>query len=284
MSKIAMIIDEFDTSICEIKTKNFSELFELQKKIELSYECISQFRVIIRDQGFSIEKEEINFFKKQKPYIQGRLYYYQSLNTYLLKKPFASSTQQIEFINIELNGLDTENCLNLNFVKYIRLNKAEFDDIMFLRKNNQFDLFLDASHHIDDPEFSTNHDYLVSKIIARDLLRKYYSKELDLLNSEINGINKNVFTQEVKKDITWTASNTDLAEGLFALVEVGAINNGKVEMTKIVEVCKNNFGIDLGNIYNTFNQIKNRKKDPTKFIDKLKIALLNKIDEDFKKK
>ena len=50
----------------------------------------------------------------------------------------------------------------------------------------------------------------------------------------------------IKQELTWTASNTDLVEGLFALVEIGAINNGNVDMSKIVEVCKNNFGIDLG--------------------------------------
>ena len=283
MKKIASIIEYFNTSICEIKKKNFSELFELQKKIELSYECIAQFRVIVRNQGFSTEKEEIIFFKNQKPYIQGRLNYYQSLNAYLLKKPFASSMQQIEFIKIELNQLDTENCLNLNFVKYLRLKKTALDNLLFLRKNNQFDLFLDASHHIDDPEFSTNHDYLVSKIIARDLLHKYYSKELDLLNMEINGINKNEFKHEALKDITWTASNTDLAEVLLSLIVLGAINNGNVDVSKMVEACKYIFKIDLGNIYNTFSQIKNRKKDPAKFLDKLKFALLKKIEDDFRK-
>ncbi len=283
MKKIASIIEYFNTSICEIKTRNYSELFELQKKIELSYECIAQFRVFVRDQGFSTEKEEINFFKNQKPYIQGRLNYYQSLNAYLLKKPFVSSMQQIEFINIELNQLDTENCLNLNFVKYLRLNKTELDDIMYLRKNNQFDLFLEASYHIDDPEFSTNHDYLVTKIITKDLLQKYYSKELDLLNMEANGINVNELKLEALKDITWTASNTDLVEVLFSFIALGTINNGNVDMPKMIEACKFIFNIDLGNIYNIFAQIKNRKKDTTKFLDKLKFALSKKIEEELSK-
>ena len=283
MKKIASVIEYFDKSISEIKTKNYSKLFELQKKIELSFESLSKLRAIVRNQGFSTEKEEINFFKNQKPYIQGSLNYYQKLNTYLLKQPFGSPMQQIEFINIELNDLDSKNCLNLNFVKYLRLKKTEIDYLLFLRKNNQFDLFLDSSHHIDDPEFSTNHDYLVSKIITRDLLRKYYLKELDSLQMEINGINTNEFKQEALKDITWTASNTDLVEALFSFIALGAINNGNVDVPKMVEACKYIFDIDLGNIYNIFAQIKNRKKDPTKFLDKLKFALIKKIEDDLQK-
>ena len=281
MKKIASIIEYFDTSIGEIKTSNYSKLFELHKKIELSYECLSLFRGIIRERGFLTKKEEINFFRNQKPYIQGRLNYYQKLNTYLLKQPFASVMQQIEFIKTELNELDVDNCINLNFVKYLRLKKTNLDHLLFLRNNNQFDLFLETSHHIDDPEFSTNYDYLASKIITRNLLRNYYSKELDTLNIEVNGSNVDDFKQEVLKNITWTASNTDLAEVLLSFIALGSINNGNVDMSKVVEACKYIFGTDLGNIYNVFAQIKNRKKDPTKFLDKLKFALIKKLQDDY---
>lgn len=280
MKKIASIIEYFDTSISEIKKSNCSELFELNKKIELSYVCISKFRSIVRNQGFSSTKEEINFFKNEKPYIQGRLNYYQKLNTYLLKQPFVSRKQQIEFINKELNELDTDNCINLNFIKYLRLNKTTLDHIFFLRKYNQFDLFIENSHHIDDPEFSTNYDYLASTIITRKLLLKYYLKELDFLNMETNNSNQNYLKHKHLKDITWTASNTDLAEVVLALIALGSINNGNVDMSKMIEACKHIFKIDLGNIYNIFAQIKNRKKDYTKFLDKLKFALLKKIEED----
>ena len=80
--------------------------------------------------------------------------------------------------------------------------------------------------------------------------------------------------------MTWTASNAALVEVVISLIETGAINNGNVDMKKVVKVCKKLFGVDLGNIYNVFSQIKNRKKDPTKFLDKLKLSLIKKIETD----
>ena len=52
----------------------------------------------------------------------------------------------------------------------------------------------------------------------------------------------------------------------------------EVEMKKITELCKVLFDIDLGNIYKTFDEIKTRKKDPTKFIDLIKTSLLKKLN------
>ena len=48
-------------------------------------------------------------------------------------------------------------------------------------------------------------------------------------------------------------------------------------MKKLVKVCKALFGIDLGNVYKTYSEIKLREKDPTKFLDLMKVRLTQKI-------
>ncbi|MBG7629012.1 MAG: RteC domain-containing protein [Bacteroidetes bacterium] len=280
MKKIVLLLDEFNASICEIEKANLDKLLALDKKIKITKDCLQQFRIAIRKDGFSSQKDEIQFFKHQKPYIQGRLKYYTNLNTYLLKKPFASLALQSKFINTQLNKLDTDNCLLLKFVKYSRLNENYNDKILFLRSNNQFDLFTDTTRHSDDPEFSTNYDYLATEVTAIDLLKTYYSKELKLLKK----LDPNTIVEQVKPAIldnfSWTGTKTELVELIYALNTTGCINNGQTEMKIIIDICKELFNIELGNIYKTFNEIKDREKDPTKFLNKLTINLSKRINSE----
>ncbi len=202
------------------------------------------------------------------------------MNTYLLKKPFVSLSQQSKFIKTQLNKLDTDNCVHLKFVKYYRLGESHNDQMLFLRSNKQFDMFTDTSRHSDDPEFSTNYDYLATEVTANDLLKDYYSKELKSLKK----MDPNTIVEHVKPEILnnllWTASKTDLVELLYALNAAGAIKNGEAEMKKLVLICKELFEIDLGNIYKTFNEIKSREKDLSKFLDKLKIDFIKKVNSE----
>lgn len=283
MKEIAMIIEKFDEDIHVIDKSDTNQFTQLNQKIKRTQNCLNALRSEVLLNSFDSPKKEIYFFKHQKPYIKGRLIFYLNLSSYLFEKPKVSKSAQRKFMNLKLSEISKEHCKHIDFVNYYKLEESKNDKTYFLRGVEQFELFIDNTTIFEDPKFSTLRDHLASKIVAYDLLIQFYAKELEGLKNK----NTKPPIQEVQThrdtSLKWTASNTELVEGLFALVEVGAINNGNVEMTKLVEFCKNHLGIDLGNIYNTFTQIKNRKKDPTKFIDKLRMALLKKIDEDFEK-
>ena len=85
---------------------------------------------------------------------------------------------------------------------------------------------------------------------------------------------------EILKDLPWTASKTDLIELVYALNASRAIGNGTSGIKNMIEVFSEIFDIDLGNHCKTFTQIKDRQKDPTKFLDKLKINLIQKIESE----
>lgn len=278
MKKIALLIEEFNTSIGEIEKSDQHNLIALNNKIKVTDYYLKQLRIILRKDRFSTQKDEIKFFKHQKPYVQGRLEYYRRLKNFFIEQPTGRVAKQRKFINKELNLIDSEKCRYLDFIKYYRLKKHDLDHLFFLRGNDQFDLFLDNSHHYDDPEFSTRHDYIVSKIITNDLLIKFYNEQLVILKKK----DSNIVIEEVKpailKDLPWTATKTDLVELLYSLNAAGAIKSGKAEMPKLVEICKELFNVDLGNIQKTFEQIKSRKKDHTKFLNKLTISLSKEID------
>lgn len=181
---------------------------------------------------------------------------------------------------MELNKLDCNSCINLDFVKYYKLDENKFDHLFYLRDNNQFDMFIDPSYHSEDPEFSTNHDNLVAQLITNELIKTYFSKELKLLLNK----DSKVIIEEVKpsifKNLSWTGTKTELVELIYALTATDSINNGQAEIKQTVEICKELFNIDLGNIYKTYSEIKAREKDLTKFLNKLIRNLVNKINSE----
>lgn len=277
MKKIAILIDCFSTSISQINESNDNELSKIDQKIAVSRDCLSELRNIIRNDKFPSPKDEITYFKSQKPLILGKLGYYRKQKEFLLEKPIISISKQKESILNELNRMDCENVKSFEFIKYYRLNQDELDHLFFLRGNN-FEMFLISPHQNHDPEFSTQHDYMVANIITNDLLLKFYNKQIQHLNRN----DSNIVAEEILPPsicgITWTATVTELIELTKGLETIGAINNGNVDMKKVSEACKIIFGVDIGNYSKTYSQIKERKKDVTKFIDKLKMALQNRID------
>ena len=280
MKKITSIFNRYKKSITIIEKSDLKDLTNLKKGISISRECLNEFSILVRSKSFPSEKEEILFFKHQKPFVEGRLQYFKKIHNYLLEKPVSGTSKQQKFITNELNKLDNKNCKKLEFVKYYRLNENKLDHLYFLRGIDQLELFVDTSHHFKDPQFTTSHDLLVSKIIAQDLLIKFYNNELKILKSEKPKNNLENGKPEVLNDLQWTGTKTELTELLYALNASGVLRNGEVEMKKLVMVCKELFNLDLGNIYKTYGEIKAREKDPTKFLDLMKMRLLQKMQSE----
>ena len=68
----------------------------------------------------------------------------------------------------------------------------------------------------------------------------------------------------------WTGSKTDLIEFIYALQCSGVVNSGTADIKELAVVFEQIFNIELGNYYHTFIEIRARKINSTKFIDKLK--------------
>jgi len=79
--------------------------------------------------------------------------------------------------------------------------------------------------------------------------------------------------------LNWTESKAALVELIYALHSSNSINKGKVEIKTIAKFFENLFSIELGDVYHTFLDIRNRKIEKTKFIDLLKDSLLSKMKE-----
>jgi len=84
----------------------------------------------------------------------------------------------------------------------------------------------------------------------------------------------------LKNKLQWTDSKTSLVELIYAIKHTGCINNGAITVNELTVVFESLFNIDLTDSYRAYKNIKERQQ-PTKFIEKMKTALLNKVEDIF---
>ena len=265
MKGINPIFNRYKKSIVKIEESNLNEKTNINRGLHLSKTCLNKFNKIVRSGKFTSKEDEITFFKHQKPYIEGRLLYFKKLKTHLLTKPVSGIDKQIKFTNSQLNRIDSQKCKKTEFVQYYRLEETKLDHIYFLRGNDQLDLFIDTIPHYKDPEFCTSHDYLVSKIIAHDLLIKFYTSELNSLKRKLISSNTQEESPSTSFGLNWTGTKGELALITYMLKNGGYINNGNVEINKIAEAFSLIFNIELSNIYKIYAKMKSSGFDSSNF-------------------
>jgi hypothetical protein len=253
---------------------------EILKKAELSIYCINnslqKLKEFVRKNKFSSQDNEIIFFKEIKPSIYNKLIYFVKIFNIESRRPNGSDKSQKKYLLNELNKLEKYFSENLEFYQYIRNNMTYLDDKYFVRGKLDLRLYVDTFIYDADPEFSTSHDYKVSKIIANDLLNIYLKSELAIMERKDYSANKNFIISKGK--YTWTDSKAALTELIYAIHAAKCINNGNIEIKEIANFLESLFRFDLGDYYRDYLQIKNRQNQ-TKFIDTLKTALIKKINE-----
>lgn len=280
MKKIELLLDNFEVLIFQINQSNEAELVKAERKIAVSNDCLNKFRSIIRNCNFSSPKDEIKYFKYQKPLVLGKMDFYRKQKEFILEKSIRSIDKLKKSIANEFKRIDNENLKSFEFIKYYRQKKKYLDHLLFLRGNEHFEMFLEYAHQNHDPKFSTQHDYLVANIITNDLLLKFYDKQIQYFKIyESSGVIEDVLPKFIR-GINWTAPKIELIELIKALEAKGVFNNGNLDMKKASDFCRLVFGVDIGNYNKAYSQIKERKKDTTKFIDNLKRCLQNKIDSE----
>ncbi|GAA5225130.1 MULTISPECIES: RteC domain-containing protein [Bacteroidota] len=276
---IKNILKSYQEDINEIGNLDLDDFKNVEKGLQSSRYFLQKLRIVVRTGEFKNKEEEIKFFKKQKPFIYGNLKFFVKLYKHLLLKPKGSNKIKKIFIEEEIHKLQTYYTQNIDFIRYYRQNSSSLDEYYFLRGNDNIGLISDTSHFYTDAEFSTSHDNSVAKIIAYDLLFTHYLNELKKLECQKSNINIPVKRRFKRLDLGWTANKIDLVELIYALQASGAITGGKAGIKDMAIACEEIFDLDLGNYYRKFLEIRARKIEPTKFIDRMKSSLLKRMQD-----
>ena len=269
---------EFKKEINIIESEIDDLLFKAEKAIQITKIYLEKLRDISFTNSFKSKAEEIDFFKNKKPQLYCKLIYYVNLFNIESKRPRSSNKSQIKYFNKNIDKLQIYFNDNLEFYHYYRTGATFLDDQYFLRGKANIRLFPDSLSFFVDDKFSTSHDSTVATILAYDMLIIYLKTEIDKLENN-HGMEANYNAFQKQSKLFWTGNKTDLIELIYALHTSGAINSGAADIKEVALVCEQMFNVNLGDYYRTFLEIRSRKINQTKFIDKLKESLTNKMLE-----
>ncbi|WP_104382633.1 RteC domain-containing protein [Sphingobacterium sp. HMA12] len=264
------ILNSLDGNLKKNHTTNDNFIHQIELDIELILKSLSELESQLLIKGFSNIKDEIFFFKNQKPVILSKLIYYNAVYKIETKKPYGAKPIR-KYLKKELRKLKRFYNNNLDFYKYYRSNNSFLDEKYFVRGKHDIKLWLDTYYFQSDHTFSTSHDYKVAKIIANDLIQVYIEDQL------YKKIKKN--KSKTQKKLKWTGSKVALIELIYALHYQNVFDNGNNDIREVAQYFESAFEIDLGNFYQTYLELRNRKMNRTKFLDALRDELIRRMDE-----
>ncbi|WP_198171482.1 RteC domain-containing protein [Mucilaginibacter aquatilis] len=221
-------------------------------------------------------QEEITFFKHIKPQFYSKYIYYVNMYNYLMQKPTGGESIQEDYIRANLFELKAFFDHNRAFYSYYRSGMIQMDEVYFTRGG--FDVFAELEDFEEDEQYSTSHDYKLSKIIANEKFQDFLNLELAKTGNEdivaLNG--QKIFPFNHPQ---WTASQTDAAELLYALQTACAINNGNIEINELVGIWEFIFQMEINEPYHKLLDITKRKKEVFVFLNRLTNSFQNFILE-----
>lgn len=228
------------------------------------------------EKGFTDMQHEVEFFRKVKPEIQGKLIYYNKIYRIETTVPVGIWKVRKRFYSRELNEIEElyKEDQECPFCRYYYSGRTDKDHELFTRGNIDINCGL-CSHIFDsDHRFSTYYDYKVARLIADELLYDYLA--LRISNNSNN--NRNLQLDNIR--LEWTDSKNALIELIYALHAKGCISDGNVSIRKIAQVMQAVFNIELVEVHHAFHRMKERINKRTGFLDELKTALEDYMDKD----
>jgi len=236
-----------------IESTNPNVIKQCDLAITKCREVIYRFKKQISNFSFETDTAEIHFFKTVKQIPLSNLVYYSELRSFEIQFPVGNQDVQKKYIQKKMDKINRFFRYNLDFVQYIEQDKT---------------------HLYRDRDFSTSHDLLLAKLLANKRLIGYLKKRFSKIDPDCIQCD-----DCSESDLRWTVSNTGYVELLYALASIGAVNNGKVEISMIDKVLRKAFNHDPGDVYKIYSEIRRRKKSRTKFMEDLSRGLEDRMDD-----
>lgn len=270
------LIDEVNINIQNIRTEE-DIFFKINQAIDILENAFCILKKYITEYTFKNENEEILFFKSIKPELFSKLIYYRKVYNIEILRPRGSIDTLKKYFNEELEQIDNFYDRNIDLCKYYRAGCTHLDKYYFLREKPDINLSFDSFYFERDPLFSTCCDFKVAKILAYEHLAIYLNEESKKLDN-LGYTNIGRISSPIK--LTWTGKKTDLIELIYSLERAKSINNGNINIKELSKYIEDVFNIDLGDIYRTFLDLRDRKgENRTSFLNTLTKSLNDRMNE-----
>ncbi|GBF18049.1 MULTISPECIES: RteC domain-containing protein [Arenibacter] len=257
--------EQIESELFQIEQSFFNSMVSYDKAISYCQHILEEYRIAVVSNGFPDEEAEIQFFKKDKPFLFGLLLQYNHQLSFELNFPNIPYGGNDDIVNKKIEEVTAFLSSHKDMVLYLELQSKTFDSQFFLRKNRGLFTYPGRHDHSFDSEFCTSHDGLIANIVG-------YQGFLQFLQQKMS--TSMPFPETRHSKINWTGSKIALTELGFALFYSGAVNHGNASLKSIIQLLEQVTGTDLGDYHHTAIRIRNRSQR-TKFMDKLKISLQN---------
>ena len=262
-------------AIDSIRADNSNPISQADRCLQECKNALLKLEEDVLSNEFQSESEEIYFFKEVKPKIYSLLIFYHKVYNIEIGKPIGSQSDREAYLQKELDRINEFFNDNKFWYQYFRSGETYLDEKLFLRNQHNTSLSLQLYDVATKPSFTTNYDYILSRIKANEFLQEYLTTAL----GKVNNVAALQPLKTAKSNLTWTDSKTALIELAYALQSVGSINHGKADVKQLIDFFQNQLNIDLGNTSRTFQEILSRKSGHTHYIDRLRAQLLHRIDK-----
>jgi hypothetical protein len=284
INSLTGILTSLDSDLNAIHEQEKNILAISKKAIIKIRECCKELSMLTLKYEFKNKEEEIYFFKILKSAFYSKLIYYTDIFNIESQKPNGGEKIKKKYIKEHLYKISEHFNVHRSLYQYFRTDQSDWDDRYFTlikRFENKYDPLGNIVQCDDD--YSSTHDMLFAKIMANDLLEVYLIRELE----KLNGIKTPEPTIPIeilksKRKLKWTASKSALTELVYAIVCSKSINDGNVDIKEVMEFVESIFGIDTGDFYRTYVELRLRTKR-TKYLDNLVVSLTEKMDNDDEK-
>lgn len=278
--EIDSLYSEMLDQLQEINGSVQSSIVNLGASLSIMKDAMRSLKTHIQVQSFLNEEQEITFFKYVKPRFAAWQAYYIELHNILSSTPIGTDQMIRDYYIYELGIIDRFFKINAFYYQYYIKDENSKDNIYFLRKNRS--QFPPGGELMPtEIDFSTELDYLFSKFRAYEMLRDFLIKRINFLYQESA---RNVITElSEKRKRSWSGDKVELVEIAYGIYYTQRLNNGKAEISEIIDWLEESLHIDLSQAYRMFVDIRRRKTiSYTKFLDEMRTAIYKQIEDSFK--
>lgn len=280
LNSIFMLITQSENLYLEMTARLHKEkqeitgdLSRLSSSLEIIEGTVIRLSKLVNNLGFLTESEEILFFKEIKPkFYSWKIFVVEQFNI-VSNVPVDTDFAIRDYYAREIEFLKRYFEQNQLLYQYYLSNQTALDEEYFLRRNRQS--ILPAVNY---GEFETNGDYPFAKFRAYEKLREFLLSRVRLLYNNTDSSLFRILSKNV--GLKWTDEKVKLVELAYGIYFMGSLNNGKADISDVVDFLERSLNIDLGVAYRKFIDISRRKnKGYTVYLDSMRDAIHNHIRE-----
>jgi len=265
MKRIRKMVSQMNSDLNRLGYTDLTANVNSEKALNCVTDTFYKVRMFVTKNGFNSVEDEIQFFKTIRPKVASRIGFITFVIEYMHISTISVQMKD-DLINQKSSYFKLIITENKNQIVRINRNMKEDDDKFYIRNKFTAPTNMIGNEVLLDPNFTTFHSLLKEKLLTYELIQKFLN-------------NMSESAEKYLSPLVWTGSKAALTELMYSLYHAQSLNNGNLDIRLLTQTFEKIFNIDLGDVYRTFHEIKNRN-EPTIFLEKLKSVILNKVEED----